>query len=246
MRKQFKKAISILLAVLMLATLATVAIAEDDRSENEDERYEDGERYEDEDRGDDEDYEDENDAKSGSASGESENTEDTRIYLADYYAGTKLDLEQYLGKVVIINYFTEWCPYCMDEMPDFQKILEAYNPESLVVLLVHPWDGEDASNSANVVGRFGLQAATVVEDEDFAITAAIGVPGYPTTIIADAFGYLSYAEASRISFETLAEVLDTLGVAKAGEAPSVFTQPQPSSSQSAPATDTNSGATPTP
>ncbi|HPJ02560.1 MAG TPA: hypothetical protein PKU80_06955 [Candidatus Limiplasma sp.] len=47
--------------------------------------------------------------------------------------------------------------------------------------------------------------------------------------------------ASKIDFETIANVLDTLGVAKAGEAPSIFTTPAPAGST---APDTTSGATP--
>ena len=232
MRNTFKKAMGILLVVLLVATVMVVATADDDTYENEEERYEDSDSYENED-----------DQTQANAE-DSENEEEVPIYLADYYAGTKLDLEQYLGKAVIINYFTEWCPYCMEEMPDFKKIMDTYDSESFVVLLVHPWDGEDETNSASVVERFGLDAATVIEDEDFAMTTAIGVPGYPTTLIVDASGYISFAVASRIDFETISNVLDALGVAKNGDISSIFTTVQSASPHTNPAPDATTSATP--
>lgn len=229
MHSKLAKAISLLLAIFMVALLFAAATADEDKNENETESYENDENYED------------GDEDASTPSGDSA---EPRIYLADYYAGTKLDLEPYLGKVVIINYFTEWCPYCMDEMPDYQKILDTYDTEQFVVLLVHPWDGEDETNSASVVERFGLEAATVIEDEDFALVAAIGVPGYPTTVIVDQQGYLSYAVASRVDFATIAGVLDSLGVQTVGIAPSLFTDAQSSLFASPPAPDATTGATP--
>ncbi len=234
MHSTFKKAISLLLALILVSALIIVATADEDK--NESESYE-NESYESEDS-----YSDE------SASAQSGTSDDTTaaepIYLADYFAGTQLDLEQYLGKVVIINYFTEWCPYCMEEMPDYKKVLDTYDPEQLVVLLVHPWDGEDESNSASVVETYGLEAATVIEDEDFALTSAIGVPGYPTTVIVDQNGYVSYAVASRIDFDTISSILDMLGVETAGKLPAIFAQSQPNIFVSHPASDATSSATP--
>ncbi|MBN1778326.1 MAG: TlpA family protein disulfide reductase [Clostridiales bacterium] len=139
-------------------------------------------------------------------------TESAPVYINDYYKDTVLDLARYEGKTVLINYFTEWCPYCMEEMPDIKKAYDTYDPNSLAIILVHPWDGEDATNSASVVAKYGLEGVTVIEDEDFALVGAIGVPGYPTSVIVDQAGYLYDAVASMISFEWLASAFDDLGV----------------------------------
>lgn len=134
------------------------------------------------------------------------------VYVQDYYDGTVLDLTQYEGKVVMINYFTEWCPYCMEEMPDIATALQMYDPESLVIILVHPWDGEDETNSASVIATYGVDEAVMVEDTDFALVNAIGVPGYPTSVFIDQEGYLYYAVASMIDLDLLTTIFDDLGV----------------------------------
>ena len=40
---------------------------------------------------------------------------------------TELDLSPYLGKTVFINFFTEWCYYCMQEMPDIKALYDTYS-----------------------------------------------------------------------------------------------------------------------
>ncbi|MEG1776926.1 MAG: TlpA disulfide reductase family protein, partial [Clostridia bacterium] len=62
---------------------------------------------------------------------------------------SKLDLTPYAGKAVFLNFFTEWCPYCMEEMADIKKVFETYSPDDLQIILVHVWDGEDEKNTAS-------------------------------------------------------------------------------------------------
>lgn len=154
------------------------------------------------------------------------------MYVLDYFKGSALDVSLYEGKALFLNFFTEWCPYCMEEMPDIKQIYDTYDPDSVEIILVHPWDGEDASNTASVVERFGLQGMTTLEDEDLGLTSLVGVPGYPTSIFIDAQGYLAFAQAAAMDFDTFSQVLDTMGVPKrdGAETPSVST-PTPSSSR---------------
>lgn len=63
---------------------------------------------------------------------------------------TSLDLSPYLGKTVFINFFTEWCYYCMQEMPDIKTLYDTYDEDELAIVLVHVWDGENADNTASV------------------------------------------------------------------------------------------------
>lgn len=45
-------------------------------------------------------------------------------------------LEELEGKVVLINFWATWCPPCLDEMPDLNRLYAEYKDEGLVVLTV--------------------------------------------------------------------------------------------------------------
>ena len=131
---------------------------------------------------------------------------------------TDLDLNPYKGQTVVLNFFTEWCYYCMQEMPDFREVNDLYSPESFQMVLVHVWDGEDEKSTENVKTRFGMEDMTFFEDKDRMVASAVGLMGYPATIIVEPDGSLHTAINSMVTLEWLTNVLDELGVARAEEA----------------------------
>ncbi|MFH1513706.1 MAG: redoxin domain-containing protein [Bacillota bacterium] len=233
-----KKTISILLAILLVSMLSFAAFADDnDENESENERYEETEQDEDDGRNDDE----------SQAGEQGQDEEDERFDLIGFFAGTGLDLSQYAGQAVLINFFTEWCPYCMEEMPDIKQVFDTYDPNSLEIILVHPWDGEDASNTASVVSRFGLEGVTTIEDEDFALTTLVGVPGYPTSIFVDPDGYLYHAVASKIDFSMITSIFDDMGIPRrdgTAALPASTQRPSDSTAVNTTNADATTGATP--
>ncbi|MDD6143200.1 MAG: TlpA disulfide reductase family protein [bacterium] len=127
---------------------------------------------------------------------------------------SKLDLSPYLGKVVLVNFFTEWCQYCMQEMPDIRKLTDLYEEDSLQVVLVHPWAGEDASNTENVKERFGMHDMTFFEDEDGLVSQIVGVPGYPTSLFVNPDGTLEAGAAYMLTLEQMTAQLDAMGAVR--------------------------------
>lgn len=125
---------------------------------------------------------------------------------------TTLDLTEHLGKTVLINFFTEWCTYCMKEMPDMKEVNDLYDPESFQMILVHVWDGEDETNTENVKERFGMQHMTFWEDTDRMVASVVGVPGYPATLILKPDGTLAAGQSGMLTYDTLTAFLDEMGV----------------------------------
>ena len=137
------------------------------------------------------------------------------LNLVDFFSEhSRLDLEPYRGKALFLNFFTEWCPYCMEEMPDIKQAFEAYSQDELQIILVHVWDGEDASHSESIRTRFGLEALTFFEDEDRGLAQLVGLPGYPTSLFIDKEGHQHTGTSGQLSYEQIAKVLDAMGVAK--------------------------------
>ena len=125
---------------------------------------------------------------------------------------TELDLSEHLGKTVLINFFTEWCTYCMKEMPDMKEVNDLYDPESFQMILVHVWDGEDESNTESVKERFGMHHMNFWEDTDRMVASVAGVPGYPATLIVAPDGTLAAAKSGILTYDVLTAFLDGMGV----------------------------------
>lgn len=51
-------------------------------------------------------------------------------------SGRMLRLADFRGKVVLLNFWTSWCPPCRDEMPGFQKVYLSYEDKGFVVIAV--------------------------------------------------------------------------------------------------------------
>lgn len=127
---------------------------------------------------------------------------------------TKLDLEPYRGKAIYLNFLTEWCPYCMQELPDIKRIFDEYSPDELQIILVHVWDGEDASATARITKDYGLQDMTFFEDEDRMLSAYIGLQGYPASVFIGKDGVPFGGFNSATNYEQLVKYMEALGVSK--------------------------------
>ena len=131
---------------------------------------------------------------------------------------TELDLNPYKGKTVLLNFFTEWCYYCMQEMPDLERVNDMYDPEQFQMVLVHVWDGEDETATENVKQKFGMEDMVFFEDTDRMVASAVGLMGYPATILVNPDGTLAYAVNSMVTEEWLTTALDEMQVSRVQEA----------------------------
>ena len=57
------------------------------------------------------------------------------IVLYDQY-GKKHNIEEYKGKVVVINFWATWCGYCVEEIPEFEKVYKEFgsNKKDVIIL----------------------------------------------------------------------------------------------------------------
>ena len=57
-------------------------------------------------------------------------------------AGELYTLSDHLGQVVLINFWTTWCPPCIEEMPALQEAYDRYREQGFVVLGIN-WTEDD-------------------------------------------------------------------------------------------------------
>ena len=50
-------------------------------------------------------------------------------------SGKNVSLDQYKGKVVVLNFWATWCPPCRNEMPEFDEMNKEFKKSGGAVLL---------------------------------------------------------------------------------------------------------------
>ncbi|OGT25367.1 MAG: hypothetical protein A2Z17_04700 [Gammaproteobacteria bacterium RBG_16_66_13] len=101
--------------------------------------------------------------------------------------GQTVELADYQGEVVWINFWATWCPPCRAEMPDIQEVFETYRDQGLRVIALSI--GEQRSDVQGYVDRTGL-GFDIGLDSDTAIAARYRVVGIPTHYFVDRDGTL--------------------------------------------------------
>lgn len=113
--------------------------------------------------------------------------------------GDTVNLSDYQGKKVLLNFWATWCGPCVREMPALQQLSEEY-PDELVVLAVNCGDSEqDVQDFAEENGYtfpIGL-------DEDMTVSTLYGAYSIPLTIIVDEDGYITYASRGAADADTM-------------------------------------------
>jgi cytochrome c biogenesis protein CcmG/thiol:disulfide interchange protein DsbE len=101
--------------------------------------------------------------------------------------GNTIDLKADAGKVVIVNYWNDWCIPCQQELGDLQQLWSNYKADPLVayVGIVH-----DAHARRDITSYIRKQHITfpVAFDPGETTAIAYGVTGQPETFVVDAHG----------------------------------------------------------
>lgn len=122
--------------------------------------------------------------------------------------GNTVTLSDYEGKIVILNFWAEWCVYCVEEMPDFNTLnKELEESGDAVILAINVQDSRKVVQDFLAENNLDLK---VLMDEDGAIASTYGVSGYPTTFFinpdSSVYGYIS----GKTDLETLHIVIDMI------------------------------------
>jgi thiol-disulfide isomerase/thioredoxin len=119
-----------------------------------------------------------------------------------------VQLSDYRGKVVLINFWAVWCPPCRQEMPSIQQVSEQY-PDDLVVLAVNTGDSKE--DAVKFIEEFGL-TFEIVLDQDYSIEGLFRVRGLPSTFFVDEQGIIQVTHIGFMEHSLLEGYLDQMGV----------------------------------
>jgi thiol-disulfide isomerase/thioredoxin len=103
--------------------------------------------------------------------------------------GDAQTLEDYRGKVIVLNFWAVWCPPCRDEMPSLDRLQAAYGGDHLVVMAM----SEDRGGEEQIrkfYDKIEASSLGIFSDPTQKVAREFRVLGMPTTYIIDHHGNL--------------------------------------------------------
>ena len=113
-------------------------------------------------------------------------------------AGRRHSLEDYRGKVVVVNFFGTWCAPCLQEMPSLQVLAAALQDHPFMVLAVDVGD-----SPARLRQVFGEQrkAFTILLDAEQTAARGWGALAFPTSFVLDPGGRIRYSVEGPVQWD---------------------------------------------
>lgn len=124
--------------------------------------------------------------------------------------GKQRSLNEWQGKVLVLNFWATWCPPCLKEMPVFQAIQNEYSKQGLQVIGV-------AIDEANPVNAFIAQKQIaypilLAQDEGAKIAHSLGnvFNTVPFTVVVNRQGQIVTSHMGELDRDELLEIVKPL------------------------------------
>ncbi|GAB4187517.1 MAG: thioredoxin-like domain-containing protein [Wenzhouxiangellaceae bacterium] len=132
--------------------------------------------------------------------------------------GKRYSLDDFSGKVVLLDFWTYGCINCLHIIPDLKRLEEKY-AEELVVIGVHsakfPQEGK-TENIRRLVVRYDLPHP-VVNDAEMQIWRRYGVRAWPTLVLIDPAGNIVGALSGEGHYDALDQAIGRVLAGFSGE-----------------------------
>jgi peroxiredoxin len=100
-------------------------------------------------------------------------------------SGKPVELTQFKGQVVMLNFWASWCGPCRQEMPLLDSIYKKYNKAGFTMIGVNV---EPDSKTANDWLKQTPVSFPILYDTQSEVSKLYGVAGMPSTVIIDRKG----------------------------------------------------------
>jgi thiol-disulfide isomerase/thioredoxin len=120
------------------------------------------------------------------------------------FDGSPVSLDDYRGQPLVVNFWGSWCVPCITEMPDLQRVHTSVG-ETVTFLGVNIRD--ETEDALEMISKTGV-TYDLARDPDGALTRALEVTGFPTTLLIQADGTIVDRVYQRISAERLCDKIN--------------------------------------
>ncbi len=121
-----------------------------------------------------------------------------------------VNIEDHIGRVVVINLWGTWCPPCRNELPDFDRIASEY--DDVIIIAAHSNSGRENAEAyvnTNFPGSKIIFAYDTANNDYW--SALGGTRYYPRTVVLDKNGIITYGGDGALSYEALKYLVENAG-----------------------------------
>ncbi len=122
--------------------------------------------------------------------------------------GKAHSLEQYRGKIVLVNFWATWCKPCTSEMPAMQTVYDQLRDKDFVVLAVN--ELEDEAKVREHIQQY-KHTFPVLLDRENRVANQYGVFGLPVSVFIDQQGVVQeYIKGGLLTEHKIQEIVSRI------------------------------------
>ena len=131
----------------------------------------------------------------------------SQITLTDYNGNTK-SLGDWSGKMLVVNSWAVWCPFCVKELSDFAALQKAFPDEIAVIAIDRAESLEKVQGFTDGLGISEDMIFLMDRKDDF--YKAVGGFSMPETVFIDKDGTVVFHKRGPMTFEEMKEQVEKL------------------------------------
>jgi thiol-disulfide isomerase/thioredoxin len=116
------------------------------------------------------------------------------------FSGKKINLKEYDGKLVIINFWATWCAPCKKEMPSLDNLYNNESFKNLEILAVN-MEQPNQEKTKNFFSELSIKNLKIFFDSNLNFVKEFKLRGVPTTILINKNGYEFARIIGEVNFE---------------------------------------------
>ncbi|WP_078551921.1 thiol-disulfide oxidoreductase ResA [Bacillus alkalicellulosilyticus] len=121
--------------------------------------------------------------------------------------GQLVELNEYKGKGVFLNFWGTFCPECVTEMPIMEQLYQEYSDKGIELIAINA--GETKLSVQRFVERMNLSFPVVI-DTGKGIYDAYGINPLPTTVLINEYGDIVDVYTGPLTEEITREFLEQI------------------------------------